>query len=60
MSAKAPQTLRNWREIAYEGAIERLWWIIAILVLLRWFHVNSIARNSDDVDTAHEASPQAV
>jgi hypothetical protein len=36
------------------------WWVFAIMVLLRWFHVNAATRDSGEVDTAREVTPQAV
>jgi hypothetical protein len=43
------------------------WWIIAILVLLRWFHVNALAAEADEAQksrrprrASRETNPQAV
>ena len=43
------------------------WWIIAILVLLRWFHINALAAEADEAQksrrphrASHEANAQAI
>lgn len=43
-----------------------LWWMIAILVLLRWFHVSALGSENDATETARgdrdspQITPQAI
>lgn len=47
-----------------------VWWILAIAILLRWFHVNALIPDDDDSETytrtpavppaSRGASPQAI
>ena len=45
-----------------------VWWILAILVVLRWFHVNALTPEDSETHTrtpavppaSHGASPQAI
>lgn len=43
------------------------WWFMAILILLRWFHINALAAEADDEQknrkprrASAEANPQAI
>ena len=52
------------------GVLENTWpllWVIAILVLVRWFHVNSLGAEPDDVGSvadenyrSHHARTQPI
>jgi hypothetical protein len=54
--------------LAFLDSTWPVWWILAILVLLRWFHVNALApedweprtRTPDVPPASRGASPQAI
>ena len=45
--------------LAFLDSTWPLWWILAILVLLRWFHVNALAPEDSEPRTRTPAVPPA-